>query len=162
MGKLTDKQRRFVEEYAVDCNATQAAIRAGYSERSAGAIGRENLQKPTVWAAIEEKLKGQAKRAELNAEYVLDNLMEVVERCMQRAPVMVGRGEERRQLIDEEGRHVWQFDSAGVTRACKLLGQHLALYTSRRSPEWGGEPPIALTVDEKLARLADLLSGADG
>ena len=46
--KLTDKQRRFCEEYCIDLNATQAAIRAGYSKDTAGVIGCENLKKPNV------------------------------------------------------------------------------------------------------------------
>ncbi len=49
---LTAKQRRFVEEYLVDHNATQAAIRAGYSEKTAYSIGHENLKKPEIAAAI--------------------------------------------------------------------------------------------------------------
>lgn len=56
MSKLTPKQRRFVEEYCVDFNATQAAVRAGYSERTARAIGSENLAKPAIKAEIDAKL----------------------------------------------------------------------------------------------------------
>lgn len=54
--KLTDKQQRFVEEYCVDWNCTQAAIRAGYSEKTAHATGWENLRKPEIKAAIDERL----------------------------------------------------------------------------------------------------------
>ena len=54
--KTTDKQRRFVEEYCVDFNATQAVIRAGYSENSAKQIGHENLSKPYLRAQIRERL----------------------------------------------------------------------------------------------------------
>lgn len=57
MAKLTDKQLRFVEEYPVDLNATRAAIRAKYSEDTAAAIGYENLQKPHIRAAIDERLR---------------------------------------------------------------------------------------------------------
>jgi len=52
---LSAKQQRFVDEYLIDLNATQAAVRSGYSERTAGAIGRENLQKPLIRAAIEQR-----------------------------------------------------------------------------------------------------------
>ncbi|MCA9467070.1 MAG: terminase small subunit, partial [Nitrospira sp.] len=52
---MTAKQLRFVEEYMVDLNATQAAIRAGYEPRSAYSIGQENLKKPEIQAAIEER-----------------------------------------------------------------------------------------------------------
>ena len=52
--KLTDKQQRFCEEYLVDLNATQAAVRAGYSEKTAGAIGFENLRKPEIQAYLQK------------------------------------------------------------------------------------------------------------
>ncbi|WP_437918575.1 terminase small subunit [Sphingobacterium sp. LRF_L2] len=57
MEGLKAKQRRFVEEYCVDFNATQAAIRAGYSEKTAKSIGCENLTKPDIVAAIDERLE---------------------------------------------------------------------------------------------------------
>lgn len=59
MAGLTDKQQRFVDEYLIDLNATQAAIRAGYSEKTANEIGAENLAKPSIAKAIAE---AQAKR----------------------------------------------------------------------------------------------------
>jgi phage terminase small subunit len=52
---MTAKMERFVQEYLVDFNATQAAVRAGYSKRNAGAIGNENLQKPEIQEAIEKE-----------------------------------------------------------------------------------------------------------
>ena len=51
---LTPKQQRFVEEYLIDLNATQAAIRAGYSKHTAHSIGHENLSKPEIVAALAE------------------------------------------------------------------------------------------------------------
>jgi phage terminase small subunit len=68
---LTDKQRRFVQEYLIDLNATQAAIRAGYSEKTAYSIGQENLNKPVVKSAIEEAQKTVAERLGITAERVL-------------------------------------------------------------------------------------------
>lgn len=59
----TDKQTRFVQEYCVDFNATQAAIRAGYSEKTAGQMGHENLKKPEIKQAIEERLEQLAMSA---------------------------------------------------------------------------------------------------
>jgi phage terminase small subunit len=61
MADLTPKQRAFIDEYLVDLNATQAAIRAGYSPDTAGSIGHENLKKPEIAAAIAER---KAKRSE--------------------------------------------------------------------------------------------------
>lgn len=64
MSTFTDKQRRFIEEYTVDFNATQAAIRAGYSENTAGVIGHENLQKPKISDAIQQRLDELAMSAD--------------------------------------------------------------------------------------------------
>jgi phage terminase small subunit len=55
---LSDKQQRFVDQYLVDFNATQAAVRAGYSEKSAYSIGWENLRKPEIIEALREKAMG--------------------------------------------------------------------------------------------------------
>lgn len=72
MKKLTAKQKRFVEEYLIDLNATQAAIRAGYSERTAHSIGHELLRKPEIQAAIAEKMAERSKRVEVTADRVLE------------------------------------------------------------------------------------------
>lgn len=57
MSDLRQKQQRFVDEYPVDFNATQAAIRAGYSPKTAYSIGQENLKKPEIAAAIAERVR---------------------------------------------------------------------------------------------------------
>ena len=54
---LTAKQKRFIDEYLLDLNATQAAIRAGYSEKTAKEIGYENLTKPHILTAIQDRMK---------------------------------------------------------------------------------------------------------
>jgi phage terminase small subunit len=71
---LTSKQERFVQEYLVDLNATQAAIRAGYSEKTAYSIGQENLRKPEVLAAITQAQEERAKRTEITQDVVLKEL----------------------------------------------------------------------------------------
>lgn len=68
---LTALQVRFVEEYLVDLNAKQAAIRAGYSEKTAAVVGCENLTKPNVQAAIAEARTKQQQRTEITADRVL-------------------------------------------------------------------------------------------
>lgn len=75
--ELTAKQRAFVREYLVDMNATQAAIRAGYSEASAYSIGQENLKKPEVSAAIEAAMKKRAERTDITADMVLKELAKI-------------------------------------------------------------------------------------
>lgn len=71
MAKLTDKQAAFIAEYMVDKNATQAAIRAGYSEDSAKAIGCENLTKPDIRQEIERRQAEQAKRLCITSDRII-------------------------------------------------------------------------------------------
>lgn len=71
---LTPKQQRFVAEYLVDLNATQAAIRAGYSAKTAGAVGHENLKKPEIQAGIQVAMKARSERTEIDADWVLKRL----------------------------------------------------------------------------------------
>lgn len=77
MGKLTQKQARFVEEYLIDLNATQAAIRAGYSANSAGAIGAENLTKPEIANLIAASRTELAVQAEFSALDVLKRWIDI-------------------------------------------------------------------------------------
>ena len=69
--KLTPKQERFVQEYMVDLNALQAAIRAGYSKDTAGVIGHENLKKPYIQAAIAQARQEQQQRTQVTADSVV-------------------------------------------------------------------------------------------
>ena len=69
---LTPKQERFIQEYLIDLNATQAAIRAGYSQKTAHPMGAENLRKPTIAAAITKAQLERAKRTEITQDRVLE------------------------------------------------------------------------------------------
>lgn len=75
--KLTWKQRAFCREYVVDLNATRAAIRAGYSKRSAQQIGSQNLRKPAVKERIEMLMMQSSIRAEINLEKCLELLRDI-------------------------------------------------------------------------------------
>jgi len=89
-GELTARQQRFVSEYLIDLNATQAAIRAGYSAKTARAIGAENLTKPDIAAAVTAGRERLAARLEMTAEDVL------------RHASLIARSDLRR-LFDEHG-----------------------------------------------------------
>lgn len=145
---MTPRQEAFVREYLIDLNATQAAIRAGYSAKTAGVVGHENLTKPEIAAAIASAIKARAERTEITADYVLSGIKEVAERCLQRAPVMEGRGEDRRQMVDEDDRHVWTFDSTGANKAFELLGKHLKLFTDKVDVKHSGGINIIITPDD--------------
>lgn len=77
MAKLTDKQELFCREYLIDLNATQAAIRAGYSENTAQQVGSENLSKPVIQAYLQELKKDRNERNKIDADYVLKRLVEI-------------------------------------------------------------------------------------
>jgi phage terminase small subunit len=74
MAELTPKQARFVSEYLIDLNATQAAIRAGYSEKTAGVVGAENLAKPNIKEAIDAGKLARSQETHIDANWVLQRL----------------------------------------------------------------------------------------
>ena len=74
---MTKKQKRFVEEYLIDLNATQAAIRAGYSPDTAGSIGNENLKKPEICACVEKAMAERSKRTGVCADRVVQELAKI-------------------------------------------------------------------------------------
>ncbi|MFR4584788.1 terminase small subunit [Clostridium cadaveris] len=74
MAKLTEKQQRFVEEYLIDLNATQAAIRAGYKPSSARQVGTENMSKPSIRACIDQAIAERSKRTGINQDRVIREL----------------------------------------------------------------------------------------
>lgn len=78
MYKLTDKQEMFCQEYLIDLNATQAAIRAGYSEKTARDIACENLAKPNIQARISELKESRSERIEITSDDVLRELKNFV------------------------------------------------------------------------------------
>lgn len=74
---MTPKQARFVDEYLIDANATQAAIRAGYSARTAASVGQENLRKPEIEAAIAGARLARSERTQITGDQVLRDLWEI-------------------------------------------------------------------------------------
>ena len=71
---MTNKQKRFIEEYLIDFNATQSAIRAGYSVNSADKIGTENLKKPQIKSKIEKALAERSRRTGITQDRVIQEL----------------------------------------------------------------------------------------
>ena len=123
--ELTAKQEAFCEEYMIDLNATQAAIRAGYSEQTARQIGTENLAKPAISDKIAELKAERAARVLVDADYVIKGLLEVHQRCMQKEPVME-RVDGQQQESGE-----FKFEHSGANKSLELLGKHLGIFTDR-------------------------------
>ena len=74
---MTDKQKRFVDEYLIDLNATQAAIRAGYKPDNAQQMGSENLSKPVISSAISKAMAERSKRTGINQDRVIRELARI-------------------------------------------------------------------------------------
>ncbi|BFH71224.1 terminase small subunit [Paenibacillus dendritiformis] len=126
---LTAKQKAFVQEYLIDLNATQAAIRAGYSAKTARKIGQENLTKPDIQKAIQEAMDARAKRTEITADRVLQELAKIgfanitdylrvstSERVVERNTVTDAEGNETIVPIFDMVQSVELFDTDGIDR----------------------------------------------
>ena len=125
---LTNKQKRFADEYLIDCNATQAAIRAGYSKKTANRIATENLSKPVIKAYIEEQLEKINNEKIASAEEVMKYLTSVL------------RGESKAEVVVVEG--VGEGCSEARTmkkapdekerlKAAELLGKRYGIYNDK-------------------------------
>lgn len=100
MIRLTAKQKRFCDEYLIDCNATQAAIRAGYSRKTAGAIGYENLEKPQIKEYIDEQLKRIENDNIADTKEVMEYLTNVM-RGKSRSSVLSMCGDGMQEIIEK-------------------------------------------------------------
>lgn len=125
---LRPKQQRFVEEYLKDLNATQAAIRAGYSERTARQMAAENLAKPDIASAI------QAKRAEIS---------ERVGRTVADVLADIGRVKEdaMQPVTDPDTGVQAMLDHKAALKALELEGKHLGAFEDRVTHTLGGIGP---------------------
>ena len=119
--KLTPKQARFVEEYLVDLNATQAAIRAGYSEKTARQVASENLSKPYIQEAVAQAPRERSERTKVDQDWVIERLIAIHDAAMGAHPVYDKEGEEKG----------FTFNPNAANRALELLGRHLGMFTDR-------------------------------
>lgn len=127
---LNDKQKLFCQEYLKDLNATKAAIRAGYSEKTARNIACENLTKPNIQQYIQDLQEGIQKRNQITIDEIMTDLIEVKNRCMQNVPVMYFDKVEKEWKHEgkEYGEPLYKFDSNGATKALDLLGRIIGAY----------------------------------
>lgn len=129
MANLTPKQQRFVEEYLIDLNATQAAIRAGYKN---GEIGRQLITKNNVSEAIQEAQNKLSERTGITQDYVLSNIRKVVERCMQQEAVRARDGSPLLvQGPEGDLACLFEFKETGALKGLELLGKHLGMFKDK-------------------------------
>ena len=121
---LTERQKRFCDEYLIDCNAKQAAIRAGYSPKTAKSIGQENLTKPDLKTYIDEQLKQIRSEKTADAREVLEYLTAVMRGEQTEAVLkLVGGGEQAVVNIEVSAKD--------RMKAAELLGKYYSLWTDK-------------------------------
>ena len=146
---LSPKQACFVEEYLVDLNATQAAIRAGYSPKTAFSIGAENLKKPQIQAALDAAAKARTARTEITQDRVLKELGRLAFLDIRKAFDDDGNLKPIKEVDDETAAAIAGLEVASITSdevtigtlkkiklsdkkgALELIGRHLRMWNDK-------------------------------
>lgn len=141
---MTNKQKRFCDEYLVDLNATQAAIRAGYSKSSARQIATENLTKPYIQTYIKNRMDEKEKSLIADQDEVLKYLTSVV------------RGQSKSEVVVVEGVGLGESVATKITkapdekeklRAAELLGKRYGLFTDKVNMDANVDMDLNITID---------------
>ncbi len=155
MNKLTAKQERFVAEYLIDLNATQAAIRAGYAEKGAAVEGSRLLANPKLAAAVAAAQAARAERIEITHDYVLTSIRDTMERCKQAEPVIYQNGDPvMNDTPDGEIARAYKFNAGGVLMGAELLGRHLAIWDVKPGSDEGN--PLHTVIEWKSVKPGDI------
>ena len=164
---MTQKQKRFIEEYLIDLNATQAAIRAGYSPDTAQQTGSENLSKPGIRAQIDRAMAERSKRTGVNAERVVQELAKIA--FVNAAEVIDPKtATVKEDALPEDTAAIQSvkvktFGEDGLEReikmadklkALELLGKHLGMFKDRIELSGG--------LDTEKSKLDDLIEQMRG
>lgn len=138
---MTPRQQKFCDEYLISGNATEAAIKAGYSRKTAKQTGSENLSKPDLRAYIDEQLAKIHSAKIADAEEVMKYLTSVM------------RGEYTEQVLKLVGEGVQTVTDIDVSakerlKAAELIGKRYGLFTEKVGLE--GAVPVIITGDDQL------------
>lgn len=119
MSELEEKQKMFCKEYLVDFNGTQAAIRAGYSKKTANEQASRLLAKVNVQTYLKQLIEKRNERTKITQDEVIADIIKVKDRCMQNEAV-----------LDKEGNEtgIYKFDSNGANKALDMLMKHTGGY----------------------------------
>ncbi len=128
---LNEKQKQFCEEFIIDFNGTQAAIRAGYSKRSAKQIAFENLTKLDFQNYIKELIENRNKRTKITQDEVVNKIIEVVEVCTQKVEQRDENGDTVEKMLDVNG----------ANKALDMLMKHTGGYDLDNKQK---QPPLTI------------------
>lgn len=138
---MNARQKRFCDEYLIDCSAKQAAIRAGYSPKTAYSIGNENLNKPELKAYIDEQLAKIHSAKIADAEEVMKYLTSVMRgEHTEEIPILCGDG--CQELTQKE------VGAKERLKAAELIGRRYGMFTDKVGVE--GAVPVVITGDDQL------------
>jgi phage terminase small subunit len=135
---MNPKRERFAAEYLIDLNATQAAIRAGYSERSADVTGSRLLGDASISALIAEKRAERSERTNITQDYVLESIFSAIKRCKQAEAVTDRNGNPIMvETPDGDLAPAYTFNAAGVFKGAEMLGKHLGMFQGETASNVG-------------------------
>lgn len=137
MAKLTLKQQRFADEYIKTSNATLSAINAGYSKKTAGFIGSENLKKPNIKSYIDKRLEELKKRSIAEQDEILQYLTAIM-RGEHTEEVLALAGKGKQKIVDID------VSAKDRLRAAELLGKRYGTFSGKQEE---------LTQESKLEQL---------
>lgn len=138
---LTEKQRLFCEEYIVCLDGTEAAIKAGYSEKTAPVIASENLRKPNIVAYLRELTKARSERTQIDADWVLKNAAK-------------GFEINAKTITDYEG-NVRMVNPNAAAKFLELTGKHVKVKAWDKEEEKQPVPEININFVDAVAPDAD-------
>ena len=133
--KLTPKQKLFVKYYIKTLNATESARLAWYSHKSANEIWHENLTKPSIRAEINKSLHKKMEKADIDGQWVIDNLVDIVEKCTQKKKIKFPKKikDDDGNLTDIEYIDVYGgYDPNGANTALDKLGKYFQLFRDNK------------------------------
>lgn len=141
---MTEKQKRFCDEYLTDLNATQAAVRAGYSKKTAYSIGEENLRKPEIKEYIEKRMAEKESQLIADQDEVMRYLTAVMRREKMESVVVTlntektsyvpdKNGTMRKQTVKQEIPQIIEIPAQlrDANKAAELLGKAYGIYTDK-------------------------------
>lgn len=163
---ITEKQKKFVEEYLIDLNATRAAIRAGYSVKNAGKIGHELLEKTRISNEITKKIAERSRRTGINADRVLIELAKIAfvnaDDVIESKDATLKENASRDDLAAIQSIKVKTFGEDGVEREIKLADKIKALdMLGRHLGMWNDKLQVS-GMEEEQKKLGDILDQLRG
>lgn len=170
---MNAKQKRFCDEYLIDLNATQAAIRAGYSPKTAYVIADENLKKPYIKAYVEQRMKERSERTNITQDEVIGELTKIAFSNTTDFVHVVTKDQKQRVVIKDTdeldddqkaaiksikprlyGIEIEPYDKL---KALELLGRHLGMFTDKIEIKDVTENPVKGLTTEELKKALGLI-----